>query len=121
MLQRRLLCTKVAKPTTVQENAKPGLSKWGVKQVKKSNFAAAVEEIRTHITNSDYVAISLQKTGAYSSPWQKVLPFDTADTAYLKAKYAAERFQILQFALCPVSVDSSKLIAHPWAHTPLSW
>lgn len=123
MLQRRLLCTRIAKPnvnTTTGHKSNSSLEKWTVKQVTKSNFAAVLEEIKTHILNSDYIAIYLQKTGAYSYPWQKVLPFDTAETAYLKAKYAAERFQVLQFAVCPFSINSSKLIAHPWVSISLA-
>lgn len=79
----------------------------------KTNFSEALAEFKTHIHDSDFVAVSLQKTGSYSSPWHRVLPVDTPDTAYFKAKYAAERFQVLQFAVCPFSVRASKVIAHP--------
>lgn len=117
MWQKRFLCTNIKKPsfqtTGPRQNHNLKNKKWAVKQVKKSNFSEALEEIKTHITNSDFVAVFLQKTGAFSSPWQKVLPFDTSDIAYYKAKYAAERFQVLQFAVCPFSVKSSILIAHP--------
>ncbi|XP_027082930.1 poly(A)-specific ribonuclease PARN-like isoform X1 [Coffea arabica] len=117
LLQRRLLCTQVPKRSihpTHHQNSNLNNKKWAIKQVTKSNFAETLEEIKTHIFNSDFIAVSLQKTGAFSSPWQKVLPFDTAEVAYLKAKYAAERFQVLQFAVCPFSVKSSKIIAHPY-------
>ncbi|XP_027182611.1 poly(A)-specific ribonuclease PARN-like isoform X3 [Coffea eugenioides] len=117
LLQRRLLCTQVPKRSihpTHHQNSNLNNKKWAIKQVTKSNFAEALEEIKTHIFNSDFIAVSLQKTGAFSSPWQKVLPFDTAEVAYLKAKYAAERYQVLQFAVCPFSVKSSKIIAHPY-------
>ncbi|KAL6555590.1 hypothetical protein OROHE_007262 [Orobanche hederae] len=87
---------------------------WPVKQVAKPNFSEAVAEIKTCITNSDYIAVYLQKTGGHSAPWQKPLPIDTAETAYIKAKYAATRFQILQFSVCPFSVEASKLTAHPY-------
>ena len=116
LLQRRLLCTQVPERSihpTHHQNSNLNNKKWAIKQVTKSNFAETLEEIKTHIFNSDFIAVSLQKTGAFSSPWQKVLPFDTAEVAYLKAKYAAERFQVLQFAVCPLSVKSSKIIAHP--------
>ncbi|XP_073050547.1 poly(A)-specific ribonuclease PARN-like isoform X2 [Primulina eburnea] len=87
---------------------------WPIKQVTKANFAEALAEIKTLIFNSDYVAVSMQRTGRYSSPWQKILPVDTEEIAYLKAKRSAERYQILQFAVCPFSVKDSKLIAHPF-------
>ncbi|KAL1540985.1 poly(A)-specific ribonuclease [Salvia divinorum] len=85
-----------------------------VKQVIKSNFSETLAEIKESIFSSDFVAVSLQKTGGYSAPWQKCLPIDTEETAYLKAKRAAERFQILQFSVCPFSVKASKLIANPY-------
>ncbi|KAF3435119.1 hypothetical protein FNV43_RR22206 [Rhamnella rubrinervis] len=100
LLQRRCLCTKVSK-------------KWSVKQVTKSNFAESLEEIKDNISTSDFVAVSLQRTGSFSAPWQRILPFDTAETAYFKAKYAAEKFQLLQFAVCPFTISASNLIAHP--------
>ncbi|KAK4369245.1 hypothetical protein RND71_013037 [Anisodus tanguticus] len=73
----------------------------------------ALEEMSTCISDSDFIAVSLKNSGAYSAPWQRILPIDTAHTAYLKAKYAAERFQVLQFAVCPFSIKGSKLIVHP--------
>ncbi|KAG6401318.1 hypothetical protein SASPL_138170 [Salvia splendens] len=85
-----------------------------VKQVIKSNFPETLSEIKESIFSSDFVAVSLQETGSYSAPWQKCLPIDTDETAYLKAKRAAERFQILQFSVCPFSVKASKLIANPY-------
>ncbi|KAG6403515.1 hypothetical protein SASPL_135738 [Salvia splendens] len=85
-----------------------------VKQVVKSNFSETLAEIKESIVSSDFVAVSLQKTGSYSAPWQKCLPIDTDETAYWKAKRAAERFQILQFSVCPFSVKASKLIANPY-------
>lgn len=100
LLQRRFLCSKVPK-------------KWAVKQVTKTNFAECLEEIKQHITSSDFVALSLQKTGSFTAPWHRALPFDTADIAYCKAKYTAERFELLQFAICPFTLRASKLIAHP--------
>uniref|UniRef100_A0A6P6GG21 poly(A)-specific ribonuclease PARN-like n=1 Tax=Ziziphus jujuba TaxID=326968 RepID=A0A6P6GG21_ZIZJJ len=101
LLQRRCLCTKLH-------------DKWSVKQVMKSNFAESLEEIKTRISDSDFIAVSLQKTGSFSARWQRVLPFDTAETAYCKAKYAAEKFQLLQFAVCPFTISDSKLVAHPY-------
>ncbi|XP_019240510.1 PREDICTED: poly(A)-specific ribonuclease PARN-like isoform X2 [Nicotiana attenuata] len=113
MLQRRLFCTRISK-TILQSNPGHNHSKWSVKQVPKSNFSAALEEISTFISDSDFIAVSLKNTGAYSAPWQRILPIDTAHTAYLKAKDAAERFQVLQFAVCPFSIRGSKLIVHPY-------
>lgn len=88
-------------------------NQWSVKQVTKSNFTESVENIKPQITNCDFIALSLKKTGSFSSPWHRILPIDTADTAYLKARYAAERFQLFQFAVCPSTITPSKLIAHP--------
>lgn len=116
MVWRRFLCTQPSNFSFF--NQKPaGVRRppWPIKQVTKSNFVDSLDEIKNHISDSDFVAVSLKNTGSYSSPWHRVLPFDTAETAYLKAKYAAERFQILQFAVCPFSVRASnKLIAHPF-------
>ncbi|BAT84212.1 hypothetical protein LR48_Vigan03g109100 [Vigna angularis] len=101
-LRRRSLCTSS--------------SKWRVKQVTISNFEESLQELKTHISSSDYVAVSMAKTGSPSPPsWLRPLPFDTAQTAYSKARRAAHRFQLLHFAVCPFSVSSSdKLLAHPY-------
>ncbi|MED6168389.1 hypothetical protein PIB30_011280 [Stylosanthes scabra] len=98
--QRRSLCTK----------------RWRVKQVNNSNFPQCLHEINTHITHSDFVALSMEKTGFPAPPsWHRVLPFDTVETAYLKARLSAHRFQLLQFSVCPFSIsDSKSLIAHPY-------
>ncbi|KAL2239648.1 poly(A)-specific ribonuclease PARN-like isoform X2 [Sesamum indicum] len=104
---RRSLCTQAAARHRRR-------IQWPVKQVTKSNFSEALAEIKACILNSDYVAVSFKQTGGHSAPWHKILPIDTAETAYFKAKHAAERFQILQFAVCPFSVKASKLIAHPY-------
>ncbi|CAL5424828.1 unnamed protein product [Camellia sinensis] len=109
MLQRRFLSTATATTTTTNHRRR-----WPVKQVTKANFSEALDQIKNHLGDSDFVAVSLQKTGSFSSPWHRVLPIDTADTAYFKAKYAAERFQVLQFAVCPFSIRASKVIAHPY-------
>lgn len=106
MYFRRSLCTQAA-AGGLRRRQLP------VKQVVKSNFSETLSEIKGCISDSDFVAVSLQKTGGYSAPWQRVLPIDTAETAYLKVKRRAERFQILQFSVCPFSVKASKLIAKP--------
>ncbi|KAF7120346.1 hypothetical protein RHSIM_Rhsim13G0053300 [Rhododendron simsii] len=107
--QKRFLCTQIS-----NHHHSNRRRRWPIKQVNKTNFSEALAEFKTHIHDSDFVAVSLQKTGSYSSPWHRVLPVDTSDTAYFKAKYAAERFQVLQFAVCPFSVRASKVIAHPY-------
>lgn len=114
MLQRRLFCTAISETAFRSNSGGSNYGKWGIKQVTKSNFSETLSEIETRITESDFIAVSLQTTGAYSSPWQRLLPFDTAEIAYLKAKRAAERYQILQFAVCPFSLRESKLIASPY-------
>ncbi|KAK7395491.1 hypothetical protein VNO78_16050 [Psophocarpus tetragonolobus] len=100
-LRRRSLCT---------------CSKWRVKQVTTSNFEESLEEMKTHIGASDFVAVSMGKTGSPSAPsWLRPLPFDTAQTAYSKARRSAHRFQLLHFAVCPFSVTAShKLLVHPY-------
>lgn len=117
-----------------------GSRHWGsVKQVTRSNFAEALQQIRKHIQDADFIAVSSQKTGAAfpsssssasSSPlptaaaadasgprarpwWHRVAPIDTLETAYLKAKVAAERFELLQFAICPFRLQGSKVVAYP--------
>ncbi|GKU85903.1 hypothetical protein SLEP1_g505 [Rubroshorea leprosula] len=107
-LQRRLFCSKVSQTHRQQRQ-------WSVKQVTKSNFKDSLEEFSTHLSSSDFIAVSLQNTGSFNAPWHRVSPFDTPDTAYLKARYAADRFQLLQFAVCPFKItDGSKVTAHPY-------
>lgn len=110
MLQKRVLCTQAA----AQININGSNKKWRIKQVTKSNFNEVMKDIKSHIFDSDFIAISLQKTGSYSSPWQRVLSFDTAETAYVKAKRSAERFQVFQLAICPFTLRASKLTAYPY-------
>lgn len=119
MLRKRFFSTQTP-PSSFTLNPKPQTTNvrrpnWAITQVTKSNFTNSVTKLKNLISDSDYIAVSLQKTGTYSSPWHRILPFDTAETAYLKAKYAAEKFQIFQLAVCPFSVRGStnKIIAHP--------
>ncbi|KAI3802016.1 hypothetical protein L1987_30138 [Smallanthus sonchifolius] len=115
MLRGRFLCTQSSTFFFNQSSGGRRRPQWPIKQVTKSNFSDSLDEIKNHISNSDFVAVSLQTTGSYSSPWHRVLPLDTPETAYLKAKYAAERFQILQFAVCPFNVRvSNKLTVNPF-------
>ncbi|XP_009358962.2 poly(A)-specific ribonuclease PARN-like [Pyrus x bretschneideri] len=104
-IRRRFLCSSTT--TNVSK-------KWAVKEVTKSNFSESLVEFKDHLSSSDFVAVSLQKTGSYRAPWHRPQPFDTADTSYCKAKYAAERFQLLQFAACPFTLRASKLTPYPY-------
>ncbi|GJZ34764.1 poly(A)-specific ribonuclease PARN-like protein [Tanacetum coccineum] len=117
MLRKRFLSTQTQLFTLnpKPQNTNIRRPNWPITQVTKSNFTNSVTKLNNLISDSDYIAVSLQKTGTYSSPWHRILPFDTAETAYLKAKYAAEKFQIFQLAVCPFSVKGStnKIIAHP--------
>nr|GEW71589.1 poly(A)-specific ribonuclease PARN-like [Tanacetum cinerariifolium] len=118
MLRKRFLSTQTQSFTLnpKPQNTNIRRPNWPITQVTKSNFTNSVTKLNNLISDSDYIAVSLQKTGTYSSLWHRVLPFDTAETAYLKAKYAAEKFQIFQLAVCPFSVKGStnKIIAHPF-------
>ncbi|KAG1368023.1 hypothetical protein COCNU_14G004910 [Cocos nucifera] len=86
--------------------ASGGKHRWGgaAKQITKSNFSAALQQIKAHIQDADFIAISSQKTGDLSAsshrcPWRRVLPIDIPETAYLKAKLAAETFELLPVTL----------------------
>lgn len=39
--------------------------------------------------------------------------FDSLEIAYCKSKDAAERYELLKIAVCPFTVQGSKLFAHP--------
>ncbi|XP_027335850.1 poly(A)-specific ribonuclease PARN-like [Abrus precatorius] len=102
-LQKRSLCSKAS-------------WKWRVKQVTTSNFQQSLEEIQTHISNSHFIAVSIDNTASPSPPsWHRLLPLDTAQTAYSKATRSAQRSHPLHFAVCPFSVTpSNNLVAHPY-------
>ncbi|GMI70873.1 hypothetical protein like AT3G25430 [Hibiscus trionum] len=108
LIRRRLFCTKIP------PNSHPHKLQWSVKQVTKSNFNDSLQEFKSHLSSSDFVAVSLQNTGSFSASWNRVSSFDTPETAYLKARRAAERFQLLQFAICPFTISGSKVTAHPY-------
>ncbi|AQK52522.1 Poly(A)-specific ribonuclease PARN-like [Zea mays] len=96
--------------------AAPRAAAASAKQVTRQNFAEAVLELRAHLEACDYVAVAAQKTGAPTG-WRRALPVDTAETAYLKAKLAAESFQPLQIAVCPFRQRNSypsTLVAYPY-------
>ncbi|XP_022728343.1 poly(A)-specific ribonuclease PARN-like isoform X2 [Durio zibethinus] len=108
LIQRRLFCTKIS------QNNRQHRLQWSVKQVTKSNFNDSLQEFKSHLSSSDFVAVSLQNTGSFSAAWHRISSFDTPETAYLKARRAADRFQLLQFAVCPFIISGSKLTAHPY-------
>ncbi|CAN7048832.1 hypothetical protein IGI04_026216 [Brassica rapa subsp. trilocularis] len=107
-MQRRFLSASAGNSKTLNHR------RWSVKQVTKSNFKSSLDELRTSIESSDFVALSLQNTGSHAAAWHRVSAIDTPQTSYLKAKYAADRYQIFQFALCPFSLRGSKLTVHPY-------
>ncbi|XWS75995.1 hypothetical protein CRYUN_Cryun01aG0139600 [Craigia yunnanensis] len=55
-----------------------------------------------------------QNTGSFSAAWHRVSFFDIQETAYIKARHAADRFQLLQFAVCPLTISGSKVTSHPY-------
>ena len=85
------------------------------KQVTKQNFAEAVRELETHQKACDYVAVAALKTCAPTG-WRRALPVDAPETAYLKAKLAAESFLPLHIVVCPsllhATSPSSTLVAY---------
>ncbi|XP_039854197.1 poly(A)-specific ribonuclease PARN-like isoform X2 [Panicum virgatum] len=96
--------------------AAPRAAAASAKQVTRRNFAEAARELGAHLESCDYVAVAAQKTGAPTG-WRRALPVDTAETAYLKAKVAAESFQPLQIAVCPFLLRNSSpstLVAYPY-------
>ncbi|KAJ4748715.1 Poly(A)-specific ribonuclease PARN-like [Rhynchospora pubera] len=89
-----------------------------IKQVTKSTFTPSLlRELKSHIDACDFISLSSIKTfsATSASSWRRrLLPFDSAETAYLKAKLAAESFQILNVSICPFRVDGSKVVAFPY-------
>ncbi|VAI13152.1 unnamed protein product [Triticum turgidum subsp. durum] len=86
------------------------------RQVTRRNFPEALRELAAHVKECDYVAIAALKTGAPTG-WRRALPVDTAETAYLKAKFASESFQPLHIAVCPFrlgSASGSDVVAYPY-------
>ncbi|XP_077227699.1 polynucleotidyl transferase, ribonuclease H-like superfamily protein [Tasmannia lanceolata] len=116
--QRRMLCSSSGGIETIR-NQQSGEIRTQVKQVSKANFTIALDEIKNHIQDCDFIAVSSHKTGSFSDPWRRLLPFlDTSETAYLKAKNAAERFELLHFSVCPFKIqqgpNTNKLLAYPY-------
>lgn len=86
-----------------------------LKNVTKSNFEAALAELRRHVREADFVSIDLEMTGITSAPWRELFEFDRPDIQYLKIKDSAQKFAVVQFGVCPFRWDphSSSFVAHP--------
>ncbi|XP_021905805.1 poly(A)-specific ribonuclease PARN [Carica papaya] len=96
-------------------NGTAGAAPFPLKQVTKSNFEAALADLRTHVRSADFVAIDLEMTGITSAPWRESFEFDRFDVRYLKVKDSAEKFAVVQFGVCPFRWDPLKnsFISHP--------
>lgn len=93
----------------------PSAADVALKNVTKSNFEAALAELRRHVRESDFVSIDLEMTGITSAPWRESLEFDRPDIQYLKIKDSAQKFAVVQFGVCPFRWDphSSSFVAQP--------
>ncbi|KAG9143222.1 hypothetical protein Leryth_010144 [Lithospermum erythrorhizon] len=91
-------------------------SSFTIKNVTKSNFEAALTDLRGHVKGADFVAIDLEMTGVISAPWRESFDFDRFDIQYLKVKDSADKFAVVQFGVCPFRWDPLKasFIAHPY-------
>uniref|UniRef100_A0A5B7BS44 Putative poly(A)-specific ribonuclease PARN n=1 Tax=Davidia involucrata TaxID=16924 RepID=A0A5B7BS44_DAVIN len=90
-------------------------STFALKNVTKSNFECALNDLRRHVRDADFVSIDLEMTGVTSAPWRESFEFDRFDVRYLKVKDSAEKFAVVQFGVCPFRWDPSKqcFTAHP--------
>lgn len=90
-------------------------SAFALKNVTKSNFESALNGLRRHVKDADFVAVDLEMTGVTSAPWRESFEFDRFDVQYLKVKDSAEKFAVVQFGVCPFRWDREKqsFIAHP--------
>ena len=88
---------------------------FGIKNVTKSNFDAALLDLRQHIRAADFVAIDLEMTGITSAPWREAFELDRFDIRYLKLKDSANKFAVVQLGVCPFRWDPnvSAFLAHP--------
>ncbi|OVA01058.1 Ribonuclease CAF1 [Macleaya cordata] len=91
-------------------------STFAIKNVTKKNFDSALEDLKKHVRDADFVSVDLEMTGVTSAPWRESLDFDRFDVRYLKVKDSVEKFAVVQFGVCPFKWDSSKesFIAHPY-------
>ncbi|KAL0550194.1 hypothetical protein IC582_014698 [Cucumis melo] len=115
---RRLFCfirTTNYSSAAVTAPATASNSSFPLKNVTKSNFEAALSELRSHVRAADFVAVDLEMTGITSAPWRDLLEFDRFDVRYLNVKDSAEKFAVVQFGVCPFRWDSAKksFVAHP--------
>ncbi|RRT57277.1 hypothetical protein B296_00024011 [Ensete ventricosum] len=86
-----------------------------VKNVTRSNFEPALEDLRARVREADFVAIDLEMTGVTSAPWRDSFEFDRSDVRYLKLKDSAEKFAVVQFGVCPFRWEPSRgsFVTHP--------
>ncbi|KAK2999576.1 hypothetical protein RJ639_024324 [Escallonia herrerae] len=87
----------------------PPTSNFALKNVTKSNFDAALGELRRHVRDADFVSIDLEMTGITSAPWRELFEFDRFDVRYLKVKDSAEKFAAVQFGFCPFRSETPKV------------
>ncbi|XP_015901133.2 poly(A)-specific ribonuclease PARN [Ziziphus jujuba] len=101
--------------SSASSSSSSSLSSFPLKHVTRSNFEAALAELRGHVRAADFVAIDLEMTGVTSAPWRDSFEFDRSDVRYLKVRDSAEKFAVVQFGVCPFRWDSSKnsFVAHP--------
>nr|APX61427.1 PARN [Nicotiana benthamiana] len=90
-------------------------SSFALKNVTKSNFESALNDLRGLVRDADFVAVDLEMTGVTSAPWRDSFDFDRYDIRYLKVKDSAEKFAVVQFGICPFRWDTHKksFLAHP--------
>ncbi|XP_057975352.1 poly(A)-specific ribonuclease PARN [Malania oleifera] len=90
-------------------------SSFSLKNVTRSNFDAALADLRRLVRAADFVSVDLEMTGVTSAPWRESFEFDRYDVRYLKVKDSAEKFAVIQFGVCPFRWDHSKqsFTAHP--------
>lgn len=90
-------------------------STFAIKTVTKSNFESALNDLRLHVRDADFVAVDLEMTGVTSAPWRESFEFDRFDIQYLKVKDSADKFAVVQFGVCPFRWDPHKqsFVAHP--------
>ncbi|VFQ59456.1 unnamed protein product [Cuscuta campestris] len=111
----RALYNTLISPPPPQKRVRSFFSTFALKNVTKSNFDSALEDLRRLIRDADFVAIDLEMTGVSSAPWRESFEFDSSDIQYLKVKDSAEKFAVIQFGVCPFRWDSLQkfFIAHP--------
>ncbi|XP_024027261.1 poly(A)-specific ribonuclease PARN [Morus notabilis] len=111
----RALSRAFSASASAAEPSSASASSFPQKLVTRSNFEAALAELRRHVRAADFVAVDLEMSGVTSAPWRESLGFDRSDVLYLKVKHSAEKFAVIQFGVCPFRWDSSKqtFVAYP--------